>query len=201
MRPCAEASTWHRRDALKLGSAFIVGQMVVPRSSLAQSKYPERPIKLVVPFGPGGLADVVGRLWADKLKASLGPVFIENQGGAGGSIGRAAVLRADPDGHTLLLGGAIQIINRIVEGHEPHDPAKELEPVSILVVAALAIVTHPKLDALLPSVALERMTIERLMPAQAAAAAAVPRSAAESPGTSAVGWRPRPFGRRHSDRG
>jgi tripartite-type tricarboxylate transporter receptor subunit TctC len=135
-----------RRAALNLGTAFVLGELV-PRRAAAQPRYPERPIKLVIPFGPGGLADVVGRLWADKAKTLLGPVFIENQGGAGGSIGRAAVVRADPDGYTILFGGAIQIVNRIATSHEPYDPAKDLEPISVLVVAALAIVIHPSLPS------------------------------------------------------
>jgi tripartite-type tricarboxylate transporter receptor subunit TctC len=58
--------------------------------------YPERPIKLVVPFAPAGAADVIGRLWADGMKALLGPVFLENQPGAGGVVGATAVARARP---------------------------------------------------------------------------------------------------------
>jgi tripartite-type tricarboxylate transporter receptor subunit TctC len=134
-----------RRDVLKLGLASLTGELLLPRAAVAQSKYPERPVKLVIPFGPGGVSDVVGRIWVEKLKSLLGPVFIENQGGAGGSIGRATVVRANPDGYTLLLGGAGQILIPIAAKLESHDAAKELEPISILVVAALAIAVHPSL--------------------------------------------------------
>jgi tripartite-type tricarboxylate transporter receptor subunit TctC len=131
-----------RRDALKLGLACLAAKSLKPRAAAAQSKYPERPIKLIIAFGPGGVADVVGRLWVDKLKALLGPMFIENQGGAGGSIGRATVVRANPDGYTILVGGTSQILIPIAASH---DPLKDLEPISILVVVALTIATHPSL--------------------------------------------------------
>src|SRR4051812_20367561 len=71
----------------------------------AQATYPERPIRLVIPYPPGGVYDSVGRPWAEKMKPLLGTVVIENMGGAGSSIGTAAVARALPDGYTLLLGG------------------------------------------------------------------------------------------------
>jgi tripartite-type tricarboxylate transporter receptor subunit TctC len=131
------------RDVLTLGLACLAAGVLTQRPAYAQSSFPERPIKLVIPFGPGGVSDVVGRLWVEKLKALLGPVFIENQSGAGGSIGRATVVRANPDGYTILLGGAGQILIPIAAGHGPYDPAKDLEPISILVVAALTIATHP----------------------------------------------------------
>src|SRR5260370_3291860 len=94
-----------RRDLLALGAAMLCTGTSVSRT-LAQAKYPDRPIKLVVPFVPGGVNDAVARLWADRVKAPLGTVFIENQGGAGGAVGCAAVARAQPDGYTILLGGA-----------------------------------------------------------------------------------------------
>ena len=69
---------------------------------MAQS-YPSRPIKLVIPFPPGGVNDAIGRPWADRMKTLLGTVVIENIGGAGGSLGVAGVARAQPDGYTLVL--------------------------------------------------------------------------------------------------
>jgi tripartite-type tricarboxylate transporter receptor subunit TctC len=136
-----------RRDVLTLGLFGPAAGLLTLCPAYAQSTFPDRPIKLVVPFGPGGLGDVVGRLWVDKLKAILGPVFVENQGGAGGSIGRAAVVRANPDGYTLLMGGTGQIIIPAAAGHAPYDSAKELEPIAILVVAALTIAINPSLPA------------------------------------------------------
>src|SRR5262249_33784831 len=89
-----------------------------PLPALAQAKYPERPIRLVIPFPPGGVYDAIGRPWADRMKPLLGTVVVENQGGAGGSLGAATVARAQPDGYTLLLGGiGPLVINPIASSH------------------------------------------------------------------------------------
>src|SRR5271167_605933 len=109
-----------RRDVLALGlRAAALGGLGglapfgrVRRAAGAEGKYPDRPIKLVVPFVAGGVNDIVARLWADRVRETLGTVFIENQGGAGGAVGAAAVAHAQPDGYTILLGGAgSQVLN------------------------------------------------------------------------------------------
>ena len=93
-----------RRDLLALGLAALpaaaaaAGQRHSPNTRSV-------PIRLVVPFPPGGVYDAVGRPWADRMKPLLGTVVVENIGGAGGSLGAAAVARAQPDGYTILLGG------------------------------------------------------------------------------------------------
>jgi tripartite-type tricarboxylate transporter receptor subunit TctC len=134
-----------RRDVLAYGAAAVAAGAAGPRA-LAQAKYPDRPIKLVVPFVPGGVNDAVARLWADRVKVPLGTVFIENQGGAGGSVGGAAVARAQPDGYTLLLGGAgSQVLNPIAMTRPPYDPIKDFEPIAILAVTALTIAVTPAL--------------------------------------------------------
>jgi len=118
----------------------------MPRPALAQAKYPDRPIKLVVPFVPGGVNDVVARLWADRVKAPLGAVFIENQGGAGGAVGGAAVAHAQPDGYTILLGGAgSQVLNPIGMSKPLYDPIKDFEAIAILATTSLTIVVTPSL--------------------------------------------------------
>src|SRR5260370_18391136 len=99
------ASAMKRRDFLALGAAMLCTGTTVSRA-LAQAKYPDRPIKLVVPFVPVGVNDAVSRLWADRVKAPLGTVFIENQGGAGGAGGSAAGAPAEPNSYTSLLGRA-----------------------------------------------------------------------------------------------
>jgi tripartite-type tricarboxylate transporter receptor subunit TctC len=114
----------------------------------AQGKYPERPIRLVVPYAPGGVFDAVGRPWAERMKAGLGTVVVENVGGAGGALGAAAVARAQPDGYTLLLGGGgAMVINPIALSRTPYDPMKDFEPVAILVVTGLALVVNPSVPA------------------------------------------------------
>jgi tripartite-type tricarboxylate transporter receptor subunit TctC len=137
-----------RRQVLKFGLASVAGGLLLQRSAAAQSRYPERPIKLVIPFTPGGLTDVVGRLWADKVKATLGPVFMENQGGAGGLLGGAAVARAQPDGYTLLMGSTgSQVISPISTSPAPYDPVKDFTPISMLVVAAIGVLVNPSVPA------------------------------------------------------
>ena len=88
--------------ALALAAAAIV--LGIAGAALAQDAYPSKPITLIVPFPPGGVADIVGRPFADALSRELKtPVIIENKAGAGGGIGMGLVAKAKPDGYTLLL--------------------------------------------------------------------------------------------------
>src|SRR5882672_3520200 len=135
-----------RRDVLTFSLGCVAAGVLTPRPAVAQAKYPERPVKLVVPFAPGGAADVIGRMWADAMKAPLGLVFLENQSGASGIIGAAAVARAQPDGYTLMLtaGGPIFLAGGV---RAPYDPMKDFAPVTILGTTALAIMVHPSVPA------------------------------------------------------
>jgi tripartite-type tricarboxylate transporter receptor subunit TctC len=97
-----------KRNSPRLLSIFrlasIVPALLAATFALAQDAYPSKPITLVVPFPPGGVADIVGRPFADALSRELKtPVIIENKPGAGGGIGMGAVAKAKPDGYTLLL--------------------------------------------------------------------------------------------------
>src|SRR4051812_30094394 len=121
----------NRRDALLLSLASLSSTALAPLA-FAQ-KYPDRPIRMVVPFAPGGVTDVIGRLWTEKVKASLGTVYIENQGGAGGVNGAADVARAQPDGYTILLGNtSTQVLNPIVMPRVAYDPAKDFAAITML---------------------------------------------------------------------
>lgn len=123
------------------GSALTL----VSRNVLAQA-YPSRPIRLVVPFPPGGAFDAVGRPWAEKIKPFLGAVIIENIGGGGSSLGAAAVTRAPADGYTLLLGGTQTHVNEALLKARPlYDPLKDLEPVASVALYFLGIAVHPSL--------------------------------------------------------
>ena len=125
---------------------FAAGAAALPsasRTTRAQT-YPTRTIRLVIPFPPGGAFDFVGRPWADKVKASLGTVVVENVGGGGGSLGAAAVARAQPDGYSLLLGGTLPHVNEALVKRKPlYDPVKDLDPIAGIAGNFLCIAVHP----------------------------------------------------------
>ena len=125
-----------------------VGLAALPAASwIAHAQtYPTRPIRLVVPFPPGGAYDAVGRSWAEKMKPLLGTVVVETIGGGGGSVGAAAVARARPDGYTLLVGGTITQVNEALLKSRPlFDPVKDLDPVASVAANFLCIAVHPSL--------------------------------------------------------
>jgi tripartite-type tricarboxylate transporter receptor subunit TctC len=131
-----------RRRFLHL-AAGAAALPAVSRITRAQG-YPSRPIRLVIPFPPGGAYDAVGRPWADKMKPLLGAVVVENNGGAGGSLGAAAVARARPDGYTILLGGTLTHVNEALLKSRPlYDPVKDLDPIASVAANSLCITVHP----------------------------------------------------------
>src|SRR5262245_60889982 len=131
-----------RREFIGCGGAALA---LVSRNSFAQT-YPSRPIRLVVPFPPGGAFDAVGRPWAEKVKPILGTVTIENIGGGGSSLGASVVTRAPADGYTLLLGGTQTHLNEALLKARPlYDPLKDLDPVASIAVYFLGIAVHPSL--------------------------------------------------------
>src|SRR3954471_23313317 len=118
-----------RRSLLGLGLGALSAGVFGTSSLRAQAKYPDRPIRLVIPYPPGGVYDATGRPWADKAKPLLGTIVIENIGGAGSSLGTAAVARAQPDGYTILLAGnSGLVITPIAATRTLYDPVKDFEP-------------------------------------------------------------------------
>ena len=135
-----------RRHFLQVVAA-AVALPVVSRIALAQA-YPTRPIRLVIPFPPGGAYDAVGRPLADKLRPLLGAVVVDNIGGGGASLGAAAVARARPDGYTLLLGGTLPHVNEALLKSKPlYDPVKDLDPIAAVAANVLCIAVHPSVPA------------------------------------------------------
>jgi tripartite-type tricarboxylate transporter receptor subunit TctC len=135
-----------RRQFLRLAAA-AAALPAVSRIATAQT-YPTRPIRLVVPFPPGGVTDFIARPLAQRLKPVLGTVFIENIGGGGGSLGCATVAHARPDGYTILLAGTAQYVTEALLKRRPQfDPIKDLEPISNVADATFAIVVHPAVPA------------------------------------------------------
>lgn len=129
--------------ALALG---CIGILVVPEIS-AQT-YPDQPIKIVVPYGPGGTADIIARLVSEKLSKQLKqPVIVDNKAGAAGSIGTSSVARAKPDGSTLLLAFTTEmVINPILQPDVPY-AVSDFEPVAFAGSMPLLLVTHPSVPA------------------------------------------------------
>ena len=136
----------NRRNVLAMSFAALAGGCLAPSAAQAQGRYPDRPVRLIVPFPPGGVYDAVGRPWAERMKPLLGTVIVENQGGAGSSLGAAAVARSQPDGYTVLLGGiSALVINPIASSRPPYDPVRDFEPISILGFSSSTIAVHPSL--------------------------------------------------------
>src|SRR5688572_8193802 len=136
----------HRTSRLLL-ALVLVAAFAAPSSGWAQS-YPNRPVRLVVPFPAGGPADALGRVLADQLNKTWGqPVIIENRGGAGGNLGAEVVARAAPDGYTLLLNASSHVINASLYEKLPYDPIKDFTPVSEVASYMLVLVVHPSVAA------------------------------------------------------
>ena len=132
-----------RRDLLGSGLASFSIAAIRSLPAFAQSKYPERPIRLIVPRAAGGVVDVVARVWAEQVRPQLGNVIIENQGGGGGTIAAAAVSRSSADGLTLLAGTTSElVISPIIMSVSSYDPVRDLAPVSIVAVSISALMVH-----------------------------------------------------------
>lgn len=116
----------------------------------AQAAYPEKVIKLVVPYPPGGATDIIGRVVADKLGTEFNQrVIVENRGGAGGNIGADAVAKAAPDGYTLLMGALTShsIMATLEKKTIRYDLLKDLTPVGLVGSVPLVFVVHPSVPA------------------------------------------------------
>lgn len=115
--------------------------------SPAQS-FPSKSVRLIVPFPPGGPADVLGRIYAEKLSAAwTQPVIVENRAGAAGNIGSDMTAKASPDGYTLLLIASSHVINSALYDKLPYDPIKDFTPLSQVAYYSLVLVAHPSVPA------------------------------------------------------
>jgi tripartite-type tricarboxylate transporter receptor subunit TctC len=132
-----------------LGWGLAAAGLAALLPARAQAKYPERPIRLVVPFAPGGDGDLMARLWAKYAAPLAGGTFVvENKAGAGGAIGAAEVSRASPDGYTLLLGTTTtQIINPATLAKPAYDAVKDFALVGMVSVTPTCIVVNPGVPA------------------------------------------------------
>ncbi len=130
-------------------AAFIAALLAAFTGGVQAQAYPTKPIRLVVPFTPGGTTDILGRAIAQKLTDALGqPMLVENRPGAGGSIGAEAVARAAPDGYTLLMGhiGTLAV-NPSLYPKLGYDPVKNFAPVAWVARVTNVLVVNPSVPA------------------------------------------------------
>jgi tripartite-type tricarboxylate transporter receptor subunit TctC len=133
----------------KVGLVLVAALVIsaYPLAVAAQT-YPSRPVRMVVPFGPGGTVDVFTRIAAEKLTARMGQSFYaENVAGASGNIATSQVARSAPDGHTLLMAFSTYTINPSLMASVPYDPMKDFEPVTLAVSGTHVISVNPSVPA------------------------------------------------------
>lgn len=138
---------FHAKSTRRAFAGALIGLAAAGPAAFAQDSFPSQPIRLVVPYPPGGFTDILGRLIAEKLQAQVGqPVVVDNKGGGGSTIGTALVARAPADGHTLLLVAPDLAINEsLMQGRLSYDARKDFAPVIQAAWSPMVLVTHPSL--------------------------------------------------------
>lgn len=132
-----------RQAAIAAAGLFAAG------GAAAQDRYPDGPVRVIVPFPAGGPADIVGRILARGLSEALGqPFVVDNRAGAGGVIGVDAVAKARPDGQTLGIGssGALSVLPNLMP-RIPYDVARDIQPVSLAIIVPQVLAVHPGVPA------------------------------------------------------
>ena len=129
--------------------AAWAGILVSPTAALAQSDYPNKPVKLIVGFAPGGSTDIVARIVAQRLGERLGQtIVVENRAGAGGTIGADAAAKAPPDGYTLTLGTtSTHAIAAGAYSKLPYNPVTDFTPISLVAITPYLLVVNPQVQA------------------------------------------------------
>ena len=145
---------WFRRSCRSfppVGAAVLAATTLLATAAPAGealAAYPDKPIKVVVPYPPGGGTDVIARIVQDRLRQELGqPLVIENRGGAAGSIGTELVAKAEPDGYTVLFTLNSHTINPAIYSKLPFDTAKDFAPVATVASLPQILVAHPDFPA------------------------------------------------------
>jgi len=137
-----------RRVIVQSAGAAAIAAPIIGFPRVANAAWPERPVKLLVPFGPGGPADVIARLIGSLLGERLGQsFFVENRPGATGNIGVGLAARAEPDGYTLLITSNTFVINPMLFASVPYDPVNDFLPIAELASSPTAYAVHPGLGA------------------------------------------------------
>ena len=128
-------------------AALAAATFLAPASASAQEAYPNKPVRMIVPFAPGGPADIIARLVAQKLTEDLGKQFyVENHAGAGGNIGAGVAARAPADGYNIMLTSQVTVINPHLYKSVPYEP-KDFVPVTRIATSPNVLVVHPSVPA------------------------------------------------------
>ena len=135
-----------RLDARMLG--LLTASIALAATAAAQERYPGRPIRLVIPSVPAGVHDVIGRVWAEKVKPQLGTIIIDNRGGGGGLIGANDVAHAQPDGYSILLGSTTtHVLLTPAMANPPYDPVKDFSAVAVFAASSTSVVINASVPA------------------------------------------------------
>jgi tripartite-type tricarboxylate transporter receptor subunit TctC len=134
---------------MKTIKLLIAAALALLIAAPATAAWPEKPIRLIVPWAPGGSTDILGRVAADKLRQSLGqPVVVENRPGASGNVGSDIVAKAAPDGYTILFGSmSTHAMNAALMGTMPFDGVKDFSPLAMVAFVTNTMVVHPSVPA------------------------------------------------------
>src|SRR3989440_6496309 len=137
------------RALLRLLSLGLLGAALAPPAPAQNmDAWPSRPLRFILPFPPGGGTDILGRIIAERLTASLGqPVITENRGGAGGNVGAEAAARSAPDGYTIVLVAPSLAISPTLYSKLNYDPVKDFAPIGLVASVPNVMVTHPSVPA------------------------------------------------------
>ncbi len=138
----------NRKLIARTGGCCMLISVLATSLAFAQSAYPNRSIRLIVPFAAGGGADIIGRVVAQKLTEAFGQqVIVDNRAGAAGNIGAELAAKSAPDGYTLLLVGPNHTTNISLFSKLNYDPVKDFEPVTLVTAAPYVLLVHPSLPA------------------------------------------------------
>jgi tripartite-type tricarboxylate transporter receptor subunit TctC len=137
-----------RPDARMLGLLAASIAVAAAATAAAQERYPARPIRLVIPSVPAGVHDVIGRVWAEKVKPQIGTIVIDNRGGGGGLIGANDVAHAHPDGYSILLGSTTtHVLLTPAMANPPYDPVKDFSAVAVFAASSTSVVINASVPA------------------------------------------------------
>jgi tripartite-type tricarboxylate transporter receptor subunit TctC len=133
---------------LRIRPLLLAAALALPLSCALAQTYPSRPVRLIVPFAPGGFTDVVARILGQKLSEAMGQQFvIENKAGAGSTIGSDLVAKSPPDGYTLLMVSSTHVISTWIYKSLPYDPIKSFTVITKLVDSPYVLLVNPKVPA------------------------------------------------------